>query len=158
MGIEIERKYLPQGDGWRKAAAEPGLLIRQGYLAASGKCTVRVRVKGEQAWITIKGMRVGASRPEFEYPIPLSEGAWMLDALCEGSVIEKTRHVVRRDGFAIEIDEFQGANSGLVLIEIELAGEDQAPELPDWVGEEVTDDPRYYNSSLARRPYAQWKE
>jgi adenylate cyclase len=118
---------------------------------------VRVRVKGEKAWITIKGTTIGASRPEFEYPIPLGDATFMLDCLCEKPLIEKTRYLVKGDGCVFEIDEFDAENAGLVLVEVELGSEDQAVELPDWVGEEVTDDPRFYNSNLARNPGA-WRE
>ena len=158
MGTEIERKFLPKGDDWKRAIDAPGVSIRQGYLSSVKERTVRVRVKGEQAWITVKGITTGASRPEFEYPIPLEEAAWMLDRLCERPLIEKTRYVVHRNGCAFEIDEFHAENAGLVLVEVELASEDQVVELPEWIGEEVTHDARYYNSSLARRPYARWPE
>jgi len=158
MGTEIERKFLPKGDAWKRAIEGPGATIRQGYLSNARECTVRVRVKGEQAWITVKGPSVGASRPEFEYPIPLEDATRMLDSLCGKPQIEKTRYVVRRNGLAFEIDEFHAENAGLVLVEVELTSEDQAVGLPDWVGEEVTGDSRYYNSRLARHPYGQWPE
>ena len=114
--------------------------------------TVRIRVNGAQGWITVKGANTGASRPEFEYPIPLDDANAILDSLCEKPLIEKTRYVVRENGCAFEIDEFHAENAGLIVIEIELASEDQAVDLPDWIGEEVTHDPRYYNSNLARHP------
>jgi CYTH domain-containing protein len=152
---EIERKYLLKSEAWRDLTDGPGMLIRQAYLAR-GACTVRVRVRGDEAWITVKGSRVGASRPEFEYPIPCGDAARMLELLCEKPVIEKTRHLVKAGGCVFEIDEFLGANAGLVMAEVELASEDQAVELPDWIGEEVTEDARYYNSNLVRRPYSLW--
>jgi CYTH domain-containing protein len=150
MGTEIERKFLPKGDGWREAIDGPGVRIRQGYLSSVKERTVRVRVKGEEAWITVKGETTGMSRAEFEYAIPMPDAVFMLDQLCERPLIEKTRYVVRGNGCAFEIDEFHGENSGLVLVEVELGSEDQAVDLPGWVGEEVTGHPRYYNSYLAR--------
>jgi CYTH domain-containing protein len=153
-GVEIERKYLPKGDGWRNAAG-PGVVVRQGYLA-SGACTVRVRVKGDNGYITVKGPTTGASRAEYEYPIPIEDARAMLDSLCATPLIEKTRYVVRHAGLSFEIDEFHGENAGLVLVEVELESEDQKIELPEWVGEEVTSDSRYYNSNLARNPFCRW--
>ncbi len=157
MGTEIERKFLPEGDGWKRAVDGPGRRIRQGYLSSIHERTVRVRVKGEEAWIAVKGTTIGASRPEFEYPIPLGDATFLLDSLCEKPLIEKTRYLVRGDGCVFEIDEFHAENAGLVLVEVELRSEDQAVELPDWIGEEVTGDPRFYNSNLARHPRA-WRE
>jgi len=152
---EIERKYLLKSDAWRAETDGPGLVIRQGYLAR-GVCTVRVRVRGEEAWLTVKGARVGASRPEFEYAVPLADAMRMLDLLCAKPLIEKRRHLVRAEGCVFEIDEFLGENAGLVVAEVELASEDQVVTLPGWIGEEVTDDPRYYNSNLVRNPYSRW--
>lgn len=158
MGTEIERKFLPKGDAWKRVIDGSGAIIRQGYLSSRKECTVRVRLKGERAWITVKGPNVGASRPEFEYPIPLADATFMLDSLCDPAQIEKTRYVVRQNGVAFEIDEFHAGNTGLVLVEVELTSEDQAVPLPEWIGEEVTGDSRYYNSSLARSPYQHWPE
>jgi adenylate cyclase len=155
MATEIERKYLLKSDAWRSLTDGPGLLIRQGYLAR-GTCTVRVRVSGDEAWITVKGARVGASRPEYEYAIPHEDAAQMLDWLCEKPIIEKTRHLVTIAGCVFEIDDFLGANAGLLVAEVELTSEDQVVELPDWIGEEVTEDARYYNSNLVRNPYSAW--
>ena len=154
--MEIERKYLPAGDAWRRAVDGPGVLIRQGYLVSGNPCTVRVRIKGDEAWITVKGARIGASREEFEYPIPVGEAEIMLDSLCEKPLIEKTRYIAKRSDAVFEIDEFHGENAGLVLVEAELETEDQVIGLPDWIGEEVTGDPRYYNSNLVRMPFAAW--
>jgi adenylate cyclase len=157
MGTEIERKFLPKGEGWKRAVDGPGTRIRQGYLSSVQERTVRVRVKGGEAWITVKGTTTGASRPEFEYPIPLGDATFMLDCLCEKPLIEKTRYLAKGDGCVFEIDEFHAENAGLVLVEVELGSEDQVVELPDWIEEEVTDDPRLYNSNLARHPGA-WRE
>jgi adenylate cyclase len=120
---EIERKFLLKSDAWRAVTDGPGMLIRQGYLAR-GTCTVRVRVKGDAAWITVKGTRVGASRPEFEYEISSKDAQRMLDSLCEKPLIEKTRYLVKAGECVFEIDEFHGANAGLVLAEVELERED----------------------------------
>jgi adenylate cyclase len=152
MATEIERKFLPKGESWKRAIDSPGTGIRQGYLSSVRERTVRIRVNGAQGWITVKGANTGASRPEFEYPIPLDDANAILDSLCEKPLIEKTRYVVMENGCAFEIDEFHAENAGLIVIEIELASEDQAVDLPDWIGEEVTHDPRYYNSNLARHP------
>nr|WP_314539999.1 CYTH domain-containing protein [uncultured Massilia sp.] len=156
MGIEIERKFLPAGDGWRGLGTPT--LMRQGYLAADAVRTVRVRIEGERAVITVKGKTTGASRGEWEYPIPVPDAAELLDGLCEQPLVEKVRHRIEHAGHVWEVDEFLGLNAGLVVAEIELASEDEAFEKPDWIGKEVTGDKRYYNSSLIRHPYADWKD
>jgi len=156
MGIEIERKFLPAGDAWRRAINTPGDKIRQGYLSSVKERMVRVRVMAPEAFLTVKGVKIGYSRPEFEYPIPIDDANWMLDHQCEKPLIEKTRYVVIHEGCAFEIDEFTGDNSGLVLIEVEMTSEDQHIHLPDWLGREVTHDPRYFNSNLVRHPGA-WR-
>lgn len=153
MAEEIERKFLVDGDEWRTLGRAE--VFRQGYLSTVKERTVRIRAVGDQAWITVKGLTVGASRSEFEYPIPLSDAEQMLE-LCEQPIIEKTRHVVDTGGLRWEIDEFDGANRGLVVAEVELDDPDQPIELPDWVGAEVTDDPRYYNANLIAHPYSVW--
>ncbi len=153
MAEEIERKFLVDGDEWRTLGRAE--VFRQGYLSTVKERTVRIRAVGDQAWITVKGLTVGASRAEFEYPIPLSDAEQMLE-LCEQPIIEKTRHVVDTGGLRWEIDEFDGANRGLVVAEVELDDPDQPIELPDWVGAEVTDDPRYYNANLIAHPYSVW--
>ena len=152
MAQEIERKFLVRGDAWRAA---PGTYICQGYLNRDKQRTVRVRIAGDAAWLTIKGASSGAVRAEFEYPIPLEDARQLL-ALCEPPLIEKHRHVVPHGGFKWEVDEFLGENLGLVVAEIELDAEDQAFEQPDWVGEEVTHDARYFNSNLAAHPFSSW--
>jgi adenylate cyclase len=156
MGIEIERKFLPAGDGWR-GLGQP-TLMRQGYLVADPVRTVRVRIEGERAVITIKSKSTGASRGEWEYEIPVPDAAELLGRLCEQPLVEKVRHRIEHAGHTWEVDEFQGENAGLVVAEIELDSEDEAFERPDWIGQEVTGDPRYYNSSLIRLPYAKWKD
>lgn len=154
MGIEIERKFLLKGDAWR-SLGQP-VLLRQGYLSSNKERVVRVRIEGEGATLTIKGRSSGATRGEWEYPIPLADAAELLDGLCEQPLIEKYRRRIAFAGNVWEVDEFLGANQGLAFAEIELSSEDQAFDKPDWIGAEVTHDPRYYNSSLIRLPYSQW--
>ena len=154
MGIEIERKYLVVGRGWRTAARS--VQCRQGYLTPGPPCAVRVRIIDGRAYITIKSATRGIKREEFEYPIPVEDAEAMLERLCVGHAIEKRRHYVEHRGATWEIDEFEGVNAGLVVAEIELEHEDQPVELPDWVGEEVSDDPRYLNANLSREPYTEW--
>ena len=153
MATEIERKFLVHGDSWRRSDA---VLYAQGYLNRDQRRTVRIRAVGDRAWLTIKGLSVGASRPEFEYEIPLADAEQLL-ALSDGPVVRKRRHLVPCGGFIWEVDEFEGDNAGLIVAEIELDAEDQKFDKPDWVGEEVTGDPRYFNSSLAIQPYRNWK-
>jgi len=154
MGIEIERKFLVTGDAWRAA---PAVAYAQGYLNRDKDRTVRVRVVQQQAWITIKGASTGATRAEFEYPIPLSDARQLL-ALCDGPLVRKLRRRIEHAGAIWEVDEFQGDNAGLVVAEIELASEQAKFERPAWLGAEVTHDPRYFNSNLAARPYATWPD
>lgn len=156
MGVEIERKFLLIGDGWR-ALGEP-VLLRQGYLCSDPERTVRVRIEGEQGVLTIKSKGTGLRRGEWEYPIPLLEAHELLDTLCERPLIEKVRRRIAHAGFTWEVDEFLGENAGLVVAEIELPHEDAAFDKPDWIGREVTGDKRYYNSSLIRFPYSHWTD
>ncbi|MDN4052938.1 CYTH domain-containing protein [Massilia sp. YIM B02763] len=156
MGIEIERKFLLAGDGWRGLGTPT--LMRQGYLVADAVRTVRVRIEGERAVITVKGKSTGASRGEWEYDIPVPDAAELLDGLCEQPLVEKVRHRIEHAGHVWEVDEFLGLNAGLVVAEIELGAEDEAFDKPDWIGREVTGDKRYYNSSLIRHPYSAWKD
>jgi adenylate cyclase len=154
MGVEIERKFRLTGNAWR-ALGEP-VLLRQGYLSSNPDRTVRVRVEGGQGALTIKGRSVGATRAEWEYPMPLADANELLERLCEQPIIEKYRRRIAIGAHTWEVDEFLGANAGLVVAEIELASEDQPFDKPDWVGQEVTDDRRYFNSSLIRHPFSQW--
>jgi adenylate cyclase len=155
MPIEIERKFLVDSDAWR-AQAMRRELYRQGYLGGSEACSMRVRVGGEHAWLNIKGRARGPSRLEYEYPIPLREANEILDALCSAGHVEKLRHFVPYAGHEWEVDEFLGANAGLVLAELELDDEDTEFVRPPWLGPEVTDDLRYYNSHLALHPWNTW--
>lgn len=152
MAVEIERKFLVMGQPWLQV---PGVVFRQGYLNRDKARTVRVRVAGAAAFLTIKGVSVGATRAEFEYPIPLADAETLL-ALCEGPLIEKTRHVLIHAGTVWELDVFAGENAGLVVAEVELQSEDQAFVRPGWLGDEVTQDARYFNSNLAAHPYCRW--
>lgn len=154
MGLEIERKFLVQGDAW-KTLGEP-VFFRQGYLSSQKERTVRVRIEGDRAVITIKGKSVGAVRGEWEYPIPVQDAAELLDGLCEQPLIEKYRRKITNGAHVWEVDEFLGANAGLVVAEIELGAEDEAFDQPEWVAAEVTDDARYYNSNLIRHPFSNW--
>lgn len=152
MGVEIERKFLVTGTGWRQP--HPLHLI-QGYLNLDPARTVRIRTDGVRAFLTVKGPTCGATRSEFEYPVPPADAGPLL-ALCDGARIDKLRHIIAVGGVRWEVDEFLGDNAGLVVAEIELAAEDQAFERPEWLGREVTDDARYYNSNLAQHPYRNW--
>lgn len=154
MSLEIERKFLVCGSAWK--ALGQAVTLRQGYLSSHPDRTVRVRIEGERGTLTIKGRSQGATRGEWEYSIPLVDAAAMLDTLCERPLIEKTRTRVEHAGMVWEVDEFAGDNLGLIVAEIELASEDQVFEKPDWIGEEVTQDVRYYNSNLIKRPYTSW--
>ncbi|MFC5513754.1 CYTH domain-containing protein [Massilia jejuensis] len=156
MGVEIERKFLLQGDAWR--ALGEATLLRQGYLSADPARVVRVRIEGEHAALTIKGKSQGATRGEWEYPIPVGEAAELLDTLCPPPLIEKYRRRITVGAHVWEVDEFLGANAGLAVAEIELASEDEAFEKPDWIGAEVTHDARYFNSNLVSHPYSSWKD
>lgn len=156
MGIEIERKFLLAGDGWRGLGTPT--LMRQGYLVADAVRTVRVRIEGARAVITVKGKSTGASRGEWEYDIPVPDAAEMLDGLCEQPLVEKVRHRIAHAGHVWEVDEFLGLNAGLVVAEIELQSEDETFDRPDWIGAEVTGQQRYYNSSLIRQPYSTWSD
>lgn len=152
MGIEIERKFLVSGETWK--TVEPSYFC-QGYLNRDKERTVRVRVASDSAVLTIKGKSVGATRAEFEYTIPAEDGKQLLQ-LCEQPLIEKNRYVVEHSGKTWEVDEFLGANLGLVVAEIELTSEDESFELPNWVTDEVTNDPRYFNSRLSEQPFSTW--
>lgn len=154
MGEEIERKFLVRSESWREAAEAEH--FRQGFLSTEPERTVRVRVAGPQGSITIKGKTIGARREEFEYEIPLADAQRLLDALCKRPLIEKVRYTLPLGGHVWEIDVFEGDNAGLVVAEIELATEDEAFDRPDWLGDEVTDDPRYFNSNLVSKPYRDW--
>jgi adenylate cyclase len=155
MGMEIERKFLVTGDF--KNQAEYTEAIMQAYLSSVPERTVRVRIRGKRGWITVKGggSPSGLSRFEWEMEIPLADAVALMD-LCEPGRIEKMRHRVMAGRHQVDVDEFLGENAGLVLAEIELQSEDEEFEKPDWLGEEVTGRPEYYNAMLIRRPYKTW--
>jgi len=154
MGIEIERKFLPANASWRDQVLRSQRLA-QGYLGGE-RVSMRVRIGGERAWLTIKARVSGASRSEFEYPIPLADAEQLLAELALPGRVEKVRHHIEHGGMLWEVDEFLGDNAGLVVAEIELPAVDTAFARPDWLGAEVTEQDRYYNSALAARPYSQW--
>lgn len=151
MAIEIERKFLVTGDEWRSLAV--GETYRQGYIANINGRTVRVRVVGSQGYLTIKGLTTGSSRAEFEYKIPVGDAEELLETLCDRPLIEKTRYKINIGDLTWEVDEFGGENQGLILAEVELETEDQSIDIPHWIGEEVTSDPRYYNVNLVKNPF-----
>jgi CYTH domain-containing protein len=154
VATEIERKYLVLDETWRSRAV--GMVFRQGYLSTVKERTVRVRVVGDLGYLTVKGLTVGSVRTEFEYKVPIADAEQMLDELCEQPLIEKTRYVIEENGLTWEIDEFAGANEGLIVAEVELGDESQQVDPPDWVGEEVTNDARYFNANLIAHPFSEW--
>lgn len=156
MSVEIERKFLVVGDAWR-ALGTP-TLIRQGYLSSHPDRVVRVRIEGERGSLTIKGRTQGITRGEWEYEIPLDEADALLNNLCERPLIEKTRTRIDSDGLTWEVDDFLGDNAGLVVAEIELQSETQTFRRPAWLGQEVSDDARYFNANLLRHPYKMWQQ
>lgn len=155
MAKEIERKFLVKGDRWRDLAA--GVSYRQGYLLRerTGK-TIRIRIIGDQAFLTIKGQTKGLTRLEFEYPIPLADAVEMLEKLGDRPQIEKQRYRIPMGGFVWEVDEFFGENAGLIVAEIELNEEAQSFPKPEWISVEVTHASRYFNASLVDYPYSRW--
>lgn len=155
MAKEIERKFLVKRDAWTPQGA--GLHFKQGYLNSQKERIVRVRIEGTSAKLTIKGVTKGVSRSEFEYAIPCEDAAVLLDELCERPLIDKHRHVERHAGRLWEIDVFHGENDGLIVAEIELESETEAFDVPAWADEEVSGDPRYFNSNLLKHPYSTWQ-
>lgn len=155
MAVETERKFLLKNDNWRPLVSSQKNIM-QGYLNSEPERTVRIRISGNQGIITIKSKPEGLSRSEFEYDIPVADARKMM-ALCEKPIIEKTRNLLTFEGKLWEIDEFEGDNQGLIVAEVELQSEQEAIELPPWLGEEVSYDKRYFNASLIKHPYGQWK-
>ncbi len=153
MPLEIERKFLVISDEWKDAVAE-SKVCRQGYIVTDEKKTVRVRVIGDQGFLTVKGATDGYSRMEFEYEIDLADANYML-MLCE-QLVEKTRHYIQHGGLLWELDVFEGLNAGLVMAEVELESETQQFEKPAWAGEEVSEDERYFNGYLSKHPFSRW--
>ena len=157
MPTEIERKFLLRNEDW-KAHVTESHRIAQGYLALTDKASIRVRIKGDgRAFLTIKSAEKGISRSEFDFPIPIGE-AEALFPLCEGGVIDKVRYLVPVEDVTFEIDVFSGANTGLIVAELELNSEAQTFPVPEWLGDEVSGDPRYFNAALSRHPYREWED
>ena len=156
MAIEIEHKFLLANDDWRRNVSN-SVKFRQGYLTSNDNASIRVRICNDCAWLNIKQAVIGNQRAEYEYPIPLSDANEIIDRLCRKPLIEKTRHFVKIDRHTWEIDEFEGENAGLIVAEIELSSQDEAFNKPHWLGEEVTDDIRYYNNNLSMHPYREWQ-
>lgn len=156
MGVEIERKFLIISDDYKQGSV--GQDYRQGYLNSEKNRIVRVRIIGDEAFLTIKGISKGIRRTEFEYTIPLSDATHLLDHLCQQPIIEKTRFKVPYKGHIWEIDEFHGENEGLVVAEIELDQINETFETPEWVGDEVSHDWRYFNSNLLIHPFSKWEQ
>jgi adenylate cyclase len=155
MAVEIERKYRVLNDAW-KSNADSGMEMQQGYLVGAEHASVRVRLHGASANINIKSATLGIRRDEFEYPIPVDDAIHMLAHLCQKPIIKKKRYLVLVGNHQWELDVFEGENDGLVIAEIELTHEDEVFTIPDWLGEEVSHDPRYYNTCLVSHPYKDW--
>ncbi len=156
MGIEIEKKYLTVNDDWRKNAGE-GIYMVQGYMSSNEKSSVRIRINGDTANLNIKSKKIGIQRSEYDYPIPVDEAKEILKTLCDRPFIEKTRFHVIHKGHEWEIDVFAGENEGLIVAELELDSVDEKYVLPDWVGDDVSNDPRYYNVCLVTHPFKDWQ-
>lgn len=154
MALEIERKFLVDPDLWKPQTE--GVLYRQGYLSLEKERAVRVRIAGDQAFLTLKGATDRLSRLEFEYPIPLDDAAIMLERMCVRPLIEKTRYRQRFGDHLWEIDVFHGDNAGLIIAEVEISDESEAFERPPWVRNEVSADPRYFNANLSVKPFRSW--
>ncbi|PCK07478.1 MAG: adenylate cyclase [Alteromonadaceae bacterium] len=154
MGQEIERKFLIDRD--KLGELSGGTRICQGYINTQDETAVRIRIKGEKAFLTIKGKNVGPVRAEFEYAIPMDDAQNMLESFCSGGTIDKTRYEVAYKGHTWEVDIFYGANQGLVFAEVELEDEHEEVIMPAWVTTEVTEDPRYYNVNLLSYPFCDW--
>lgn len=154
MTIEIERRFLLKNDSWREQASAPKML-RQGYLSVDKECTIRVRIVGDKAWLTLKGYISDAVRSEFEYEIPLAHAEQMMQTMCPFK-LEKYRYEIEYDGFVFEIDEYFGDNAPLVVAEIELPDEHTAFAKPDWLGKEITSDGKFTNAYLSKHPYSSW--
>ncbi len=154
MGKEIERKFLVKDDTFKTLAQ--GTSYRQGYLNSQKERVVRVRTIADKGFLTVKGITTGATRVEYEYEIPVKDAEAMLDELCEKPLIEKNRYKIKQGNFIWEVDEFFGENQGLICAEVELEREAQSYDKPEWIGAEVTGDPKYFNSNLIQNPYKNW--
>lgn len=157
MAVEIERKFRVTGEAWR-SQAHSRRLLRQGYLANTARASVRVRLDAGEGWLSVKSMRGGMTRDEYEVQIAREDAQEMLERLCEGFAIEKWRHLVDYAGHTWEVDEFLAENAGLVIAELELPAEDTPFERPSWLGAEITDEERFYNVRLSQKPFRHWPE
>jgi len=155
MPIEIEHKFLIKDDSW-KQSIEKSIQYKQGYMISDNKRSVRIRISDQKSWLNIKSATIGTQRQEFEYEIPYNEGLEILGSLCEKPYIEKTRYIVKHQLHTWEIDVFSGDNEGLIVAEIELKTIGEAFEKPEWLGNEVTSERKYYNNSLCKEPYKNW--
>jgi CYTH domain-containing protein len=155
MPREIERKFLVRPDLWNPGRTR-AIRYRQGYLSTAPQRVVRVRLAGRRGFITVKGITVGIERQEFEYVIPAADAVLLLDSLCMKPLVEKQRYRITYGGRVWEVDQFEGENGGLIVAEVELPRTNAKLSLPPWIGREVSDDPRYYNSNLAIHPYRTW--
>lgn len=155
MGREIERKFLVKSNAWRGMAS--GTLYKQGYLCLGPTTAIRVRVEGETACLNIKQAVLDIARDEYEYAIPVQDAEEILARYCIGGIIDKTRYKISQDGLVWEVDEFHAQNAGLIVAEVELEDRDQQIDFPEWVGEEVSHDPRYLNANLCHCPYTSWQ-
>ena len=156
MAIEIERKFLVKEKPF--SIAKRSLKINQGYIINEKSKVIRVREKGDDYFLTIKGNNIGISRLEYDFPISKEDAKELIFHFCKTTLIEKTRHYVEHKGHTWEVDEFHGTNDGLIVAEIELESEDEKFEIPNWIGQEVTQDERYYNMNLAVHPYTSWEK
>lgn len=155
MATEIERKFLVTNTDWKKLATQ-SMSIQQGYFCHNDQVSIRVRVTEKQAWLNFKSINIGIQRAEYDYEIPVADAWEMLESLCQKPIIEKIRYLVPYQNHTWEIDVFEGKNSGLVIAELELETRDELFSKPDWIGDEVTEDQRYYNPWLCQNPYQQW--
>jgi len=155
MATEIEHKFLVHDESWRDQV-ERSDPIAQAYLASESRVTVRARISGERAWLTLKGASTGLAQLEFEYPIPVADAREIIASLSDSAVIDKTRHTLRHGSHEWVVDEFHGDNAGLIVAEIELESENEAFEIPSWAGTRVTFDRRYRNKFLAHHPFSSW--
>ena len=155
MATEIERKFLLNDNSWKEFAGE-GTKYSQGYLVGSKQASVRVRIQGDKAFLNVKSATIDITRQEFEYEVPLADAQEMLETLCEKPLISKTRYHLNHENHVWEIDVFDGENNGLVVAEIELADKNEVFSKPTWLGEEVSDDARYYNTCLVKHPFKNW--
>ncbi len=157
MATEIERKFLVTNNNWKKHVTQ-SIPIKQGYFCHNKTVSIRVRISDKHAWLNFKSINIGIQRAEYDYEIPASDAWEMLESLCQKPIIEKTRYLLPDNGHTWEIDVFEAKNTGLVIAELELNHINQQFQLPNWVGQEVTNDQRYYNPWLCSHPFQQWSE